>query len=196
MEELKGHLVLLMAPSGSGKKTLVDGLGDLQDRLHFARTFTSRTRREGTEENPKYVFISLEEFEEMVKNDEFVEWANFSGNLYGTPKSEVLNALKEPQVVFKEMELQGVEQIKKIVPDDNLTVIYIDAGEWSELKDRVLARASIDPEELELRRQRYEEEVKFKSEAEIIISNRNGEAESAQHNFKTVVSGVIASLNN
>ena len=183
-----------MAPSGSGKKTVVDGLGDLQDQMYFAKTFTSRSKRSGTEENPRYVFLSREEFEEKITNDEFVEWANFSGNLYGTTKADVLEALEEPQVVFKEMELQGVLQMKQLVPDEKLTVIYIDAGEWTELQERILARATIDPGELELRRQRYEEEVVFKEEAEIIISNRNGEAESAQANFRNIIAGIIESI--
>jgi guanylate kinase len=194
MDEMKGHLVLLMAPSGSGKKTLVDGLGDLQNGMYFVKTFTSRTRRESSEENPKYEFISLEAFETLIVENELVEWANFSGNLYGTAKSEILDALKKPQVVFKEMELQGVQQIKKIIPDDKLTIIYIDAGEWKELRERIVARSPISDEELELRRQRYEEEVKFKDEAEIVIANHNGLAEAAQANFKVVISGIVSSL--
>jgi guanylate kinase len=192
--EINGHLVLLMAPSGSGKKTLIDGLGDLQDRMYFAKTFTSRTRRTESEENPKYEFIALEEFEAMIKAEEFVEWANFSGNLYGTAKSEILDALQKPQVVFKEMELQGVQQIKKLVPDSKLTIIYIDAGNWEELQKRIVSRASITDGELELRRQRYEEEVTFKDEAEIIIANHNGMSEAAQANFKTVIAGIINSV--
>jgi guanylate kinase len=195
MEELKGHLVLLMAPSGSGKKTLVDGLGELQNSMYFAKTYTSRARRNEADENPKYEFISLEEFEKLIAEDEFVEWANFSGNLYGTAKSEILNALQKPQVVFKEMELQGVQQIKKIIPDDKLTIIYIDAGEWSELEERILSRAAIDPTELSLRKERYSEEVKFKPEAEIIITNQNGMAESAQNNFRNVIAGIVDSIN-
>jgi len=194
MEEIKGHLVLLMAPSGSGKKTLIDGLGDLQDNMYFAKTFTSRARREGTEENPRYDFVTRDHFEKMIESNELVEWADFSGNYYGTGKSEILDALKSSQIVFKEMEIQGVQQIKKIVPDDKLTIIYIDAGEWPELEERILARAEIDPNELELRRQRYEEEVTFKSEAQIVIANHNGMAKAAQVNFKTVIASIVNSL--
>jgi guanylate kinase len=195
MEEMKGHLVLLMAPSGSGKKTLIDGLGEIQHQMYFAKTFTSRARRTESEENPKYEFISFKTFEEMTARGEWVEWANFSGNLYGTAKSEILTALQKPQIVFKEMELQGVQQMKTFIPDEKLTIIYIDAGEWSELRERIIARAPITDDELELRRQRYEEEVKFKPEAEIIIANHNGMAEAARANFKAVISEVINSLN-
>ena len=195
MEEIKGHLVLLMAPSGSGKQTLIDSLGLLKEKMYFAKTFTSRTKREETVENPKYDFVSEQQFTDLIQADDFIEWANYSGNYYGTAKSEIMNALSKPQVVFKEMELQGVQQVQKIVPNDSLTVIYIDAGPWPELQERILSRASINPEELELRRQRYEEEILFKDGAEIIISNRNGEAESAQDNFRTVISGIISNLN-
>jgi len=194
MEEIKGHLVLLMAPSGSGKNTIVQGLGDLRDKLYFAKTFTSRAKREGAEENPNYEFLTREAYEQLISDDAFIEWAEFSGNLYGTPKSEILDNLQKPQVVFKEMELQGVRQIKQLVPDDRMTVIYIDAGTWEELEERILSRAEIDPTELELRKQRYEEEVLFKEEAEIIISNRNGELEPAKDNFRTVIAGIVAEL--
>ena len=194
MTDFKGQLMLIMAPSGSGKKMLFDGLGDLADQLHLARTYTSRAKREGTEENSKYIFITVEEFEQMIAEDAFVEWANFSGNLYGTPKSEIYDELKKTQVVFKEMELQGVEQIKKIVPQENLTVIYVDAGSWEELQERVLARAPIDAGELELRRQRYEEESKFKEEADVIIYNPNGGGEAAQAHFREVVIDIIGKL--
>lgn len=195
MDEIKGHLVLLMAPSGSGKKTLLDGLGELTEQIYFAKTYTSRARRSGSDENPKYEFISREDFEKLIAQDGLIEWANFSGNLYGTAKVEILDALRKPQVVFKEMELQGVQQIMKLVPDDKLTIIYIDAGEWSDLRERITARAPISEDELELRRQRYEEEVTFKDQAEIIIANHNGMAEAAQTNFKMVIAGIVNTLN-
>jgi guanylate kinase len=195
MEEFTGHLVLLMAPSGSGKKMLVDGLGELRDNIYFAKTYTSRAQREGTEENPKYTFVDKSHFEELITKDEFIEWANFSGNLYGTPKSEIIDPLRSGEIVFKEMELQGVQQIKELVPKDKLTVIYIDAGSWEELRARVLARASISDEELELRHQRYDEEVKFKPEADIVIQNKNGEAASAQAKFQEVIGDIIRKVN-
>ena len=192
--EYKGHLVLLMAPSGSGKKMLLDGLGELAKEIYFAKSYTSRARREGTEENPKYVFVSREKFEDMIEKDAFIEYANFSGNYMGTPKSELVDTLCSPQVVFKEMELQGVQQIKQLVPKENLTVIYIDAGSWEDLKERVLARAPIDAEELRLREQRYQEEVKFIPEADIIVHNRNGEGDAAIANFRDIITKILESV--
>lgn len=194
MDKINGHLVLLMAPSGSGKKMMVDGLGELAHQLYFAKTYTSREKRLGTEENPKYVFVARAKFEKMIADGEFVEWAEFGGNLYGTPKSEILDTLKESRIVFKEMELQGVQQIKEIVPKEHLTVIYIDAGDWEALRKRIIARAPISEEELALRKERYEEERKFKSEADVIIQNNNGQAEAAQAAFRDIIRNIIENI--
>ena len=190
-EDINGYLVLLMAPSGSGKGKIIEGLGDLTDSMYFIRTITSREKRIGTKENPKYNFVSREQFEEMIKNEEFIEWANFSGNYMGTPKSEVIEALTTGKVAFKEMELQGILQMKNFVPEDKMKVIYIDAGDWNELERRIVARAPISPEELELRRERYEEESKWKASADIIINNYEGKLEAAQEEFKAVINSVI-----
>jgi guanylate kinase len=196
MERIKGHLVLLMAPSGSGKNAVMQGLAELREQLYFAKTLTSRQRRVDTEENPNYVFVNREEYEAMIEAGAILEWAEFGGNLYGTPKAEVLGPLLKPQVVFKEMDLQGVLQMKRIIPDDHLTIVYIDAGGWPELEARIQARAEISSEELAMRKARYEVEIAARGEAEIIISNRNGELQTAQDNFKNLIAGIIARVHN
>lgn len=193
-EKMVGHLLLLMAPSGSGKGKIVEALAELQEKLYFAKTYTSRERRKGTEENPKYVFVTREEFLRMIDDGEFIEWANFSGNLYGTPKSEIVEPMREGKVVFKEMELQGILQMKDIVGDEHMTVTYIDAGSWEALKERILNRASMSEEELELRHQRYQEESRSKHIADVVIDNRDGRLPQAQEEFRKVVKDIIAKV--
>lgn len=193
-EHISGHLLLLMAPSGSGKGKIVESLGELQEQLYFAKTYTSRERRKGTEENPKYVFVTRDEFLRMIDEGAFIEWANFSGNLYGTPKSEVIEPLRNGKIVFKEMELQGILQMKDIVGDKHMTVVYIDAGSWEELKKRILARAEISEDELELRHQRYQEESRSKHIADVVIDNRDGRLKEAQREFRKVVEDIIAKV--
>tara|TARA_B100000508_G_scaffold115953_1_gene95180 strand:+ start:335 stop:892 length:558 start_codon:yes stop_codon:yes gene_type:complete len=180
-----------MAPSGSGKGTLLKGLGELAERIYFAKTYTSREPRKGAAENPKYVFVSRDEFEELIKNDEMIEWAEFSANYYGTPRSEFTDPLAKDQVVMKEMELQGVEQIQALLPKEQCTVIYIDAGSWEDLKERIIERAPISDEHLELRCQRYQEESKFKEQADVIIRNHNGRVEEAQEEFRQVIKSIL-----
>ncbi len=191
---LKGHLILLMAPSGSGKKHMVDTILATHSDVYFAKTYTTRPMRKGVEENPLYSFISREEFQTMINAGEFIEWAEFSGNFYGTPKSEVLGPLAAGKVVFKEMELQGVEQMRKLVPKENLTVVYIDAGSWEDLKERITKRAEISEQELELRRQRFELEQQAQGAADVMISNRNGELEIAMQSMESLVRGIVDSI--
>jgi len=190
-EQIKGHLILLMAPSGSGKKKVMEGLGKVADDIYFAKTYTNRERREGVEENSRYTFISREDFEEAIDKGELIEWAVFSGNYYGTPRSELIVPLSEGRIVMKEMELQGVQQIKKLIPEENITVIYIDAGSWENLRKRILARAPMSEEHLALRKERYEEESKFKDEADVVIDNHNGKLDVAQSTFRKVVEEII-----
>ncbi len=190
MDNIKGHLLLLLAPSGSGKRLLVEGLGGLKKELYFAKTYTSRQQRAGAKENPKYVFFTEDEFQQKIDGDEFIEWANFSGNFYGTPKEEFTEPLKEGKLVFKEMELQGIEQIRKIVPKENMTVVYVEAGGWEVLKQRVLDRASISEEELELRYQHFIKESQAKEEADVVIENFDGQLEEAQTNFAELIVGL------
>lgn len=193
-EEYPGYLLLLMAPSGSGKKSLVDSVLANHRDIYFAKTFTTRGIRAGVEENPLYSFISREAFEEMIANGEFVEWAEYSGNYYGTPKSELLEPLKRGKVVFKEMELQGVLQIRDLIPADRHTVVYVDGGPWESLQKRIVNRAPISAEELEGRRLRYEHESSFAREADVIIRNHDGELDAAIGQMERVVNDLVAQV--
>lgn len=170
---------------------LVESLGPYKDKLHFIKTYTSRPKRAGVAENPNYHFVSLEAFNSMAANSEFIEWAKFSGNYYGTPKSEVVIPLTAGDVAFKEMELQGVEQMRSFVPKENLTVFYIDAGDWDSLKKRVMARSSMSEAELAMRQERYEEESKSKNKADVVIENRDGQLEEAKTQFRNLVSEIL-----
>lgn len=191
LDQCSGHLLLLMAPSGSGKKSLVDSVLTNHRDIYFAKTFTSREIREGVEENPLYSFISREQFEAMIAADEFVEWAEYSGNYYGTPKTELLDPLAHGKVVFKEMELQGVQQIRALLPKAACTVVYVDGGPWEVLEARIRARAPISDEELALRRERYETESAYAGEADIIIKNHNGELPAAIAHMEALVRDLV-----
>ena len=150
--------------------------------------------RPDTEENPLYMFVDESRFTEMIKNNEFIEWANYSGNYYGTPKSEILKPISEGKLVFKEMELQGVLQMKKVVPAANRTIVYIDGGDWQSLEKRILGRSAIDPEELLLRKKHYIEEQKSIPAADVVIKNHDGMLEKAQQQMESVMQDILTKL--
>lgn len=191
MPELTGHLVLLMAPSGSGKKSVFDSVLNQHSDIYFAKTLTSRAPRAGAEENPRYEFITEAEFIHLIETDGLIEWANYSGNYYGTPKSEIIDRLAAGKLVFKEMELQGVLQMKQVIPESHRTIVYLDGGNWETLEQRITARAEIEPAELALRQKHYLEEQKAMPAADVIIKNHDGMLTDAQAQMEVVMQTVL-----
>lgn len=185
--ELSGHLVLIMAPSGSGKGLLIDHIRSTLPEVYFAISCTTRAPRPGEIDGETYYFLSNEEFDQKIQNGEFLEWAEFSGNRYGTLKSEIIDPMKEGKVVLREVELQGILAIRELVPAANRTIVYIEAGSWETLKHRICARAPMSAEHLELRYQRYLEESKWKAFADVIIENNEGRLETAKAELQALV---------
>ncbi len=188
---ITGHLVLIMAPTGSGKGELVRYIFARFPELTYSVSCTTRAPRPGETHGKEYCFIDRPEFEEKIKTGDFLEWAEFGGNLYGTPISEVIDRLQDGQVVISEIELQGVEALKRLIPEAHLTIVYIEAGGWEVLKERALRRAPISDEELEKRRQHYLEESGFKKYADYVIHNYDGELEKAKQEFEEIIGNII-----
>ena len=189
--DIKGHLILLMAPTGSGKGELERHIFAKFPELVFSVSCTTRPPRPGEVDGRDYYFLTTAEFKSKIEAGEFLEWAEFSGNLYGTLKSELLDALKAGKIVLNEIELQGVESTKQLIPLQNLSVIYIDAGGWDSLERRAKLRAPITEEELNKRRERFVIESGFKPHADYVISNLDGALEEAKLAFETLVSDII-----
>lgn len=190
-----GHVLLLMAPMGSGKGTLEQYVFKKFPELIFAVSCTTRAPRPGETDGVEYHFITREQFESKVRNGDFLEWAEFGGNLYGTLKAELLEPLRNGQVVLNEIELQGVEQVIELLPADCRTIVYIDAGDWEALKKRALSRAPMSEAELQKRYQRYQHEIAAKPLADIVIDNRDGKLESAQEAFESIVEAIYSKIN-
>src|SRR5690606_27732370 len=101
-----------------------------RDKLVFAVSCTTRTPRPGEIEGETYYFLTPEAFQEKVEKGEFLEWAEFGGHKYGTLKSEIITPLRHGKVVLREVELQGVEALRALIPKQNRTVVFVDGGSW------------------------------------------------------------------
>lgn len=185
-DDIRGHLVVVMAPSGSGKGTLVKKALEAYPNIYKKISCTSREKRPGEEDGKQYYFLTDAEFQQKIDAGDFLEWAEFAGHKYGTLKSEILPRLQDPQLVLLEMELQGVEQLVTLLPREYMTIVYVDAGDWETLKARIIARSPITEEELEGRRQRFLIEEQAKSLADVIIDN-SGDLEGAYQQFSKVI---------
>ncbi len=179
----RGKLVLVIAPSGSGKDTLMEAAEAAFPDLNTLVTCTTRTPRPGEVQEVDYHFFTREEFEQRINTGEFLEWAEYGGNLYGTLRSSIEDALADGEVLLATIEVQGARHVRDFLPTEELATIYIDAGGWEVLARRIQARAAIEPKELAKRHERYLDEVTFKEEADYVIENPDGGLEEAKQSF-------------
>lgn len=189
---LSGHLILLMAPSGSGKSLLLKHIRQEMPDIYLAVSCTTRQSRPGETEGETYYFIDLQEFKRRIKNEDFLEWAEYGNNLYGTLKSEIIKPMEEGKMVLREVELQGINSILNIIPKENLTIIYIDGGDWNTLKKRIQKRAPISESELNLRHERYIKETAAKSLADIVIKNNEGRLREAKAELVAIIEKIVS----
>lgn len=177
----------MVGPSGSGKGSLVQHLKQTHPEVVFPVSCTTRAPREGEQEGVHFYFITPEVFDTKVAAGEFLEWATYGGNRYGTLKSEIIPALEAGKTVVREVEIQGAEHIIQALPPENLASIFIDAGSWDNLQKRILTRAPMGEAELALRRDRYEKEILFETRADVTIQNSDGDLDAAKEAFVAAV---------
>ena len=144
----KGMLVVLSGPSGSGKGTVLKEFLKDED-FGLSVSATSRKPRPGDKEGVTYFFKTREEFEEMIKNDEFFEYAQFGGNYYGTPKKYVLDQINNGKNIILEIEVQGAMQVKKAVPD--AVLIFMTTPDITVLRERLEGRQTEEQEVVDQR---------------------------------------------
>ena len=146
----KGLITVLSGFSGAGKGTIMKHLlEEYPGRYNLSISATTRNRRIGEEDGREYFFKTREEFEEMIKNDELLEYAEFSGNYYGTPKEYVNRLVDEGRDVLLEIEVNGALQVRKIFPDSVL--LFVTPPSAEALKSRLVGRKTESMEEIENR---------------------------------------------
>lgn len=178
----KGRLIVLSAPSGCGKGTVLKEILK-DDKFYCTVSATTRAPREGEVDGINYYFLSMEQFEEHIKNDGLLEYAKYCDNYYGTLKSEIEGKLNEGKNVILEIEVQGAMQVKKLLPD-TLT-IFLAPPTVDTLRERLLKRGTETEEVIAKRVAQAEEELQFADKYEYIIVN--DVLEDAVEDFKAVV---------
>jgi len=140
----QGCFFVVAGPSGSGKTTLISAMRERLANLVYSPSYTSRPIRSGETPSTNYHFISRSQFEEKIERDEFLEWALFNGNYYGTVKQEVQHYLKQGQHVIKEIDVQGMKQLdkKRRSIGGPLVSIFILPPSFEELEKRLTGRGT------------------------------------------------------
>lgn len=153
----KGILVVVSGFSGAGKGTVMKRLLEKYDDYALSVSVTTRAPRPGEEDGIAYFFRSREEFEQLIREDALIEYAQYVENYYGTPRSYVEEQLSAGRNVILEIEIQGAMKIKEKIPDTVL--IFVTPPTIQELKDRLVGRGTETQEVIESRLKRASEEA-------------------------------------
>lgn len=165
----KGSLVVVSGFSGAGKGTLMKALVSDYGNYALSISATTRSMREGEKDGREYFFKTTEEFEQMIKGDELVEYACYVGNYYGTPKDYVFSNIEAGQDVLLEIEIQGALEIKKQFPE--AVLLFITPPNAGELKSRLLKRGTEPLEIINARLKRASEEAEGIENYDFIFIN-------------------------
>lgn len=185
---MRGIFVLVVGPSGSGKDTLITAATAAYPDIVLSISCTTRSMRPGETDGVDYHFLSREAFEHRIAAGEFLEWAKYGENYYGTLRSTIDEAVAGGKLIMSDIEVQGVRQVRAgALPPSERVFVYVDAGPWEALERRITARAPITPEELKRRKVRYEDERTFKDHADYIVENLDGGLDVAKQQFVAVV---------
>ena len=134
----KGNLIVISGPSGAGKDTIVNELQKTNKKLWLSISMTTRSIRPGEIPDESYYFITKKEFENRIKEDKFLEYAEYNNNYYGTPKDKILEKLNQGLDVILVIEIQGALKVKELIPD--AVFIFILPPSLKELKRRLIGR--------------------------------------------------------
>jgi len=168
----RGLLIIMSGPSGVGKGTIREELMKNDDlNLHYSVSMTTRGMRPGEVNGREYYFVSREEFDKNIAKDNLLEWAEFVGNRYGTPRDKVEQMRNEGKNVMLEIEVNGTAQVLNKVQDDGVISIFIAPPSIEELENRLRGRGTESEEVIKSRVAKASQELGFKNQYKFIVIN-------------------------
>lgn len=172
--ENKGKLVVFSGPSGVGKGTIMKKLLQADEKIALSVSATTRKRREGEEHGVHYFYITKEEFEQKIRNNEMLEYTSYNGNFYGTIQSHVEELLDNGKTVMLEIDVDGAAQIKKKFPD--ALSVFVTAPSVEEIERRLRFRNTEDDEAIKNRIAIAKNEMTHANEYDYIVCNDDVDA--------------------
>ncbi len=180
----KGLLFIISGPAGSGKGTIVSRVRELAE-FDFSVSATTRAPRPGEIDGVHYHFIDRARFEEMIRNDELLEHAEYVGNYYGTPRKPVEETLAEGKNIILDIEVQGAMQVKAKMPE--AIMIFVLPPDFKTLLGRIRGRGTESEEVISLRMQKARLEISLFDHYDYVVVNREGAVEDAAQEVLSIL---------
>ena len=165
----RGILIIVSGFSGAGKGTVMKKLMNDYDNYALSISATTRGPRNGEQDGREYFFKTIEEFEAMIANDQLIEYAQYVGNYYGTPKAYVEQMIDEGKDVILEIEMQGAMKVKEKMPETLL--VFVTPPTAMELKNRLVGRGTEDMDTINARLRRANEETVYMDKYDYLLIN-------------------------
>lgn len=188
---MRGKLIVVSGPSGAGKSTLIRAALDTVPELAYSVSATTRKPRPGEVNGRDYIFLSREEFERWIEEGNFLEWAEYSGNLYGTPEGRVEDFLDAGLSVILEIELQGARKVRQKRPD--AVMVFVRAPSLEETRRRLEGRATESSDAVETRMTTAVKEVAAREEFDYEIVN--GDRDRARRDMIELMREIVGGKN-
>jgi len=167
---MRKQLLILASPSGGGKSTVAQHLMKIFTDLRFSVSATTRNKRPGETDGKEYYFLNREAFEAAILRNEFVEYEEIFGNLYGTLKTEIEDAIKNNENLIFDIDVKGALSLKKLYPENSI-LIFIAPPSMEELEQRLRRRSTESDEQIAIRLSRAAMEMSLQSEFDYVIEN-------------------------
>lgn len=178
-------VVVISGPSGVGKDVLIEGMAGRGLNYHFTVTATTRDPRPSEREGINHHFLSVDEFQRAIDDDELLEWARVYGNYYGVPKKQVRNALNQGKHVIIRVDVQGALRIKELAPE--ALMIFIHPPDLNVLQQRIERRGVNSSSDIATRLESAEEEMRQSKLFDRQVVNQEGDLESAVDEVISIV---------
>ncbi len=196
--DLTGKLFIIAGPSGVGKGTVISHLKKLHPEWIYPISATTRDPRPGEKDGETYHFISRKEFEKMIEEKDLLEYAIVhQEEYYGTIKAPIIEALKQGRIIIREVDMQGLESIQKVIPKNNLVSIFLTVPNKKDLIDRIQKRGKLPEEEIKRRMESAEREFEIGGEiSDYQIPSLNNQISKCVHDVEKVILDEIVTISN
>lgn len=188
---MKGKLFIISGQSGVGKSTILKKILSNHPEFHRVVTFTTRDPRPGEIPGEDHFFVYREKFEEMIKNNEFIEYAQVHNEMYGTPKKQIEDVLKLGKNAIMEIDVQGATNIKKIIPEAVLIFLKYEEGDLNQIIRRRIQndkeRGDTPEVEIQRRIESAQKEAKYEKYYDYSVVNPEGQPEKAVAEIEEII---------